>query len=118
MPIRKASTTRPKPPKHLQPATRHWFASVVEAYDLEQHHVLLLVLASEAWDRCVAARTILDHEGLTFNDRFNSPHARPEIAIERDSRIAFARIIRELDLDVDMPTEPRRTPAIRSNRRP
>jgi hypothetical protein len=43
-------------PKHLQPATRQWFASVVEDYELEPHHVRLLTLAAEAWDRGVQAR--------------------------------------------------------------
>jgi hypothetical protein len=49
---------------------------------------------------------LLKH-GLTFDDRFGSPHARPEIAIERDSRIAFARLIREIGMDVSPPSDTR-----------
>ena len=107
----------PKPPSHLQPGTRKWFASVIENYDLEEHHLRLLILAGESWDRTVAAREVLDREGLTFVDRFGSPRARPEIGIERDSRIAFARLVRELDLDVAPPSAPSRSPGLRSNRR-
>ena len=53
---------------------------------------------------------------MVYYDRFNAPKARPEVAIERDSRIAFARLVRELDLDLDDPTEAPRTPALKSNR--
>lgn len=72
---------------------------------LEPHHVKLLTLAAEAWDRCQQARELLDAEGLTYLDRFHAPRARPEVAVERDSRIAFARLLRELGLDIEAPAE-------------
>ena len=106
-----------KAPKHLCPATRAWFDRVVTDYTLEPHHVRLLTLAGESWDRCNQAREALEKHGLTFDDRFGAPHARPEVAIERDSRLAFARLVRELDLDVDAPSESSRPPVLRSNRR-
>lgn len=94
-----------KPPGHLRPATRKWFTAVLADFDLDPHHVRLLTLAAEAWDRCQSAREIIDADGMTFHDRFGQPKARPEIAIERDSRIGFARLIRELGLDVEPPPE-------------
>jgi hypothetical protein len=108
------STGGIKPPPHLRPATRDWFASVIADYELEEHHLRLLTLAGEVWDRGQQAREVLDREGLTYLDRFSAPRARPEIAIERDSRIAFARLVRELALDVETPPEPSRPPAIRN----
>jgi phage terminase small subunit len=96
-----------KPPTHLQPTTKKWFGDVVKEFDLEQHHIRLLTLAAEAWDRAVQARESLATNGLTFVDRFGCPHARPEVAIERDSRVAFARLLRELALDVSAPETPR-----------
>lgn len=97
----------PRPPKHLRPATAKWFEGVTDEFDLEPHHVRLLTLAAEAWDRGQAAREVIDRDGLTYVDRFGSPKARPEVGIERDSRIGFARLIRELALDVEGPTESR-----------
>lgn len=102
-----------KAPKHLQPKTRRWFNSIVKEYDLESHHIRLLTLASEAWDRCVQAReAIAKAKSLTYKDRFGSPKAKPEVAIERDSRTAFVRILRELGLDITEPDDEPRPPSL------
>ncbi len=97
---------------YLEAKTRKWWRNVLDDYDLEEHHVKLLTLAAEAWDRCQEARRILDENGLTYTDRFGCPRARPEVAIERDSRIAFARLLRELALDLEPPEEPGRPPRL------
>ncbi len=99
-----------KSPKHLREETRKWVRDVSNGFFLEEHHLRLLLMAAEAWDRCVQAREILAETGLTFEDRFGQPRSRPEVAIERDSRIAFARLLRELDLDVEPPKAPGRPP--------
>jgi phage terminase small subunit len=104
---KKDPKTPAKPPKHLRAETRRWWASVIADFELEPHHVRLLTLAGESWDRCQQARAAIAEHGLTFIDRLGSPRSRPECAIERDSRIAFARLIRELNLDVDAPAESR-----------
>lgn len=97
----------PQPPAHLSPEVAVWFCSVVSQFVLEDHHLRLLRAACEAWDRCQQARVILAEQGLTYLDRFGAPRSRPEIAVERDSRLAFARLVRELNLDVDPPPESR-----------
>ncbi|MDO8616083.1 MAG: P27 family phage terminase small subunit [Dehalococcoidia bacterium] len=94
-------------PSHLSAPSRAWWRSVTDGYLLEEHHVRLLTLACEAWDRCEQARAVLTTSGLTFEDRFGCPRARPEVAIERDSRVAFARLLRELALDVEPPKDNR-----------
>jgi phage terminase small subunit len=109
---------RPKAPAHLSPATARWWRGVCDDYLLEPHHVRLLTLAAEAWDRTQQARAVLTADGLVYLDRFNAPRARPEVGIERDSRLAFVRIVRELDLDIEPPAEGKRPPGLRSNRRP
>lgn len=105
------------PPGHLSPAMCAWWRSVLESHDLEEHHLHLLESAASAWDRMVQARLALDEHGLIFEDRNGDPKARPEVAIERDARTAFARLVRELDLDAAPPPQPRgRPPGLRSNR--
>jgi P27 family predicted phage terminase small subunit len=99
----------PIAPKHLRKPTRAWWAKVVKDFECDSHHLRLLTLACEAWDRCEQARKILRKKGLTFDDRFGQPCSRPEVAIERDTRIAFARLVRELNLDAaPAPEAPRR----------
>ena len=69
------------------------------SYDLQTHELLeLLDQAATALDRAEQARELLDREGPTYVDRFGAPRARPEVALERDSRIGFARLLREIGL--------------------
>ena len=95
----------PEAPEHLEPATRAWWAAIVREYELESFHERLLTLCGESWDRGQQARAILAEKGLTFLDRFGQPRGRPEIAIERDCRSGFARLLRELALDVEPPRD-------------
>ena len=85
-------------------------------FELEEHHVRLLTLACEAFDAAQDARMVLQSEGKVFLDRFGQPKPRPEVNIQRDSAISFARLLRELDLDVNVPTDRARPPALVSNR--
>jgi len=106
--LKSKDSTAFKVPKHLRKPTQTWVKSVLSDYDLEEHHFKILLSAAESWDRICAAREIVDAQGLTYTDRFGQPKARPEVAIERDSRIGFARLIRELALDgVESPETPR-----------
>lgn len=106
-------TSKPalKPPKHLRPETAAWWLSVADAFALEAHHLRLLTLAGEAWDRGQEAREMVAAAGPYFTDRFGQPKAHPALAVERDSRLSFARLLRELALDVDPPES--RPPGLR-----
>jgi P27 family predicted phage terminase small subunit len=104
-------------PAHLSPSAQQWWQTTVEAYVLEEHHLRLLQLCCEAWDRAQAARAQLDREGLTVLGREGGIRPHPCIAVERDSRLAVARLVRELDLDVEPPASERNgPPALFSNR--
>lgn len=111
-------TTTPKAPAHLTDPTRVWWRSVVKDYNLEPHHLRLLQAACEAWDRLQEARELLQRDGLVVEGREGGIRPHPAVAIERDCRTGFARLIRELDLDVEPPANDRSGPiGLRSNRR-
>jgi P27 family predicted phage terminase small subunit len=96
-----------RPPRHLSDESRAWFASVTTDFELESHHLKLLQAACESWDRAQQAREILKAEGITFVDRHGHIRPNPAVNIERDSRGLFARLVRELGLDVVEPDEVR-----------
>jgi phage terminase small subunit len=105
-----------KAPAHLRPDTRAWWQSVHQDYDLGEHHSRLLLLACEAWDRCCQAREILATDGIVIGGREAAVRPHPCIAIERDARIAFARLIAQLSLDAEPPVDPILRAAVRSSR--
>ena len=89
----------------LETATKKWVESVLRSWELEPHHIKLLLLAAQHWDRAQAARRLIEKDGATYLDRFGQPKVRPEVLIEKDSSICFARLLRELALDVEQPKE-------------
>jgi P27 family predicted phage terminase small subunit len=106
------------PPGHLSDDTKSWWRSAVKNYALEEHHLRLLQAACESWDRLQQAREAINKDGITFRDDRGNLRAHPAVAIEKDARIGFARLVRELDLDCEPPASGRsRPPALASNRR-
>lgn len=105
-----------QPPRHLRASTRRWWRDVVSTWELQAHHVRLLTLAAESWDRCVEAREQIKRDGLTVPTKAGGPRLHPCVRVETAARIAFSRLLRELDLDVAPPAETKRPPALRSVR--
>ena len=108
-------STAVKAPTHLRKLTQAWREGVSAEYALEPHHLKLLTLAAESWDRATQAREAIAEHGLTYLDRFGSPRKRPEVSVAEAATIAFARLCRELDLSEDSAPD-NRPPALRSNR--
>ena len=103
-------------PSHLSKDSAAWFNRTVALYAMDEYHLKLLTLACEAWDRAVQARKGIEKHGPTFVDRHGSRKPSPEIMIEKDSRTAFARLLREIGLD--LASEPKSSPpALPANRR-
>jgi len=101
VPVRKSPAI--EAPAHLAEATRQWWSQIVDSYTFEDFELRLLTAASEAWDRKESARSVIEKDGLTYKDRFGQPATRPEVSIERDSRLAFLRAMRELNLKAEPP---------------
>jgi hypothetical protein len=80
-----------------------WWRTVAAEHQLEAHHYLLMESAANAWDLAEAARLEIAKEGMSYLNKEGEPRPRPECAVLRDSRIAFARIVKELDLDPPPP---------------
>lgn len=87
-------------------------------YQLEPHHLRLLQIAAEAWDRGQRARVELEeHGGVTFKDGKGVIRSHPAVSIQRDAAVLFARVMRELDLDGGAVAEAPRPPALPGIRR-
>ena len=115
----RTTAAKPKangPPSHLSKEAAAWWRTVTRDYDLEPHHLHLLQAACEAWDRMQQAREAVGKEGIVFRAGNGDLKTNPAVTIEKDARIAFARLVRELDLDAEGPADAR-PPALRSNRR-
>ena len=90
-------------PKHLKAGTKTWVKKILGDYELESHHVKILFTAAETWDRITQARERIEKEGAYFTDRWLCPKSHPALADERNGRVIFARLIRELNLSEENP---------------
>jgi P27 family predicted phage terminase small subunit len=88
-------------PGHLKPSTRKWWRAVVEEYQLDATGLQILTSAAELRDRAEDARELVEAEGPIALDRFGQAKENPAAKLERDSKIAFARLMRELGLSAD-----------------
>ncbi len=92
------ATVGEKPPEHLSKDAQEFWRWATDEYRLTQDDLKVLLMACEAMDRCRQARKRLAKQGLTYTDRFGQPRSRPEVAIERDSRLAFSKLVKQLSL--------------------
>ena len=94
-------------PTHLSGASAKLYRRLAEEYrlDYEPHALEVLRLACEALDRCTQARQAIERDGPFVTNRFGEKRPHPAIGVERDSRIAALRALRELSLDGELPDE-------------
>jgi len=100
----------PRAPRHLQEPGKDLWRRVVTVYGLEEHHLAVLEAACVARDRMEQARLTVEAEGLTASTR-DGIKTHPAVTIERDSRTAMLRALRELGLDIEDGGRPGRPPS-------
>ena len=86
-------------PGHLTEDSQEFWEWASKEFQLTEDDLKLLTLACESLDRAAQARRLLKQKGLTFDDRFGQPHARPEVAVERDSKKLFSQFVRQLGFE-------------------
>ena len=100
----------PKAPKSLQPKGdgRSFWRQILADYELnEPQDRTRLECACQCLDRIKSARQVVETEGEYYIDRFGQPKAHPAIGVERDQKVLFCRIIREMRLDIEQPDDTR-----------
>jgi hypothetical protein len=98
----------PKPPGHLLAAGKRLWMDISGVYALEPHQFELLKSLCECLDRQELCRKQLKKDGLFLVTRFGETKPHPALREEREHRILYARLIRELNLDLEIPENPRK----------
>ena len=101
---------KPKPPSHLSAQSKKWFNAVVTGWAMEDTDLKLLTLAAENLDIAEEARKTLLTEGRYYVDSKGIQRAHPLVKAQKDAMILFARIVRDLKLDVVPPKATGRPP--------
>ena len=86
-------------PTHLSRGARRWWRAVIEGYELEPHHLVILTAAAEAWDRKEQARLLIAEEGIVIKDVSGESVANPAVQVEDTAVRRMASLIRDLGLD-------------------
>lgn len=87
---------------NLSAEARKWAEKIAEDFGIvDDHGLLLLSMAGEAYDRVKEAQKIIEAEGMVVLDRFQQQKAHPLLACERDSRAQCMAAIKQLNLDLE-----------------
>lgn len=87
-----------KIPSHIQKSGRNWIKKVLSEYEFSQTDLSTLFMAGECLDRLKQVRERIVKDGLQVPDRFGIMKAHPLCAVERDNRLTFVRINKQLGI--------------------
>ena len=94
----------PKPPKHLDREGKKMWRGIHRDYEITECHDLnILAEACCCKDMIYKARQESTKAGPFYKDRFGQPREHPSLKTERDYMILLARLLRELNLDIQPP---------------
>jgi hypothetical protein len=81
---------------------------VLKEYEFnDTHDFRRLDLAAHCLDRIAECHKVIEAEGVFIKDRFEQLRENPAIKVEKDQKVIFCRIVRELNLDIQPPKESR-----------
>jgi hypothetical protein len=89
----------PPPPADLGDAGRELWAIVTARHELAPHLLPVLVAAARELDRAALAEQAAAADPWQ-TDRYGGTKAHPGVAVARSSRLAAARLLRQLDLEL------------------
>jgi hypothetical protein len=92
---------RARCPAGLGKAGQAVWRAVTGDYDLTDPELRVLEQASIAADRAAEARVAIERDGAYVDGRYG-PRQHPAIAVERDSRAALLRALKDLNV-IDRP---------------
>jgi phage terminase small subunit len=108
MALNRFKNISPGVPKHLSKKAKELFQDITADYDLESHHIEILRLLCECLDRLEVCRKQLKRDGVFIVNRFGESKIHTALREEREQKVLFARLARELNLDLEIPESPRK----------
>lgn len=102
--MKNSKAKKPKAPAHLSREAKQWWGAIMGEFQIDDRAgELLLLLALESFDRMRASQKAIEAEGAVVTDRFGQQKPNPHVLIERDSRTAVQRALKQLNLDIALP---------------
>ena len=89
---------RTKIPLDIMEPGRVWLRKMLKTYEFQPGEYDLLFEAARSLNRLDECRTIISAEGLSIQDKFLQTRAHPLCAVERDNRLVFLRICKQLNV--------------------
>ena len=105
------SKQRNTPPAYLGKTGRTWFRKVIADYQFDTApEIELLVQAAATLDRIAQCRAEIAKAGMVVPTGSGGVKPHPCLNAERDNKILFSRICRELKLNAPIDDESNRLP--------
>lgn len=90
----------------LSAEAQNWLSYLSVRFDLEPHEAMLAQQAAQTWDEIVAAKKLVAKHGLVVHTDRGGLKSNPAVAVLKDARLLFARLVKQLDVGVALPPIP------------